>query len=205
MKYRPLAAGLSAILLATLWAGGAAAATITMSPDPVVLDGVWGSFTLELGTSDDSDNVLNFAIASTSTPAAGIAAILFDGVTVLDAFETSDPDGLVSGIVIASAGAVAGLLLDFGAPSMASFAVQTSSTPTSATLYTIGAWSLPSADEAGRWTGDYLRSLKLDEQRVQFTVDTAGVIPEPDARLSYAAGLALAAGCVAWRKGLLAG
>jgi hypothetical protein len=178
---------LAVFAVAASLASAAQAAPITMSPDPVTLQGVRGHFTLSLQGGDTSDNRLVFGLRGSnpagSLPAYGVAAIVFNGVSVVSAGELTDPDSLISGMSIGSS-AVGGLLVDFGDPSTASFFVRLSGAPTSAYIYSVSGTSALSLSSSTSRQGCY-----LDKKVVRF--DAA--IPEPGAGLCFAAGLALVA------------
>jgi len=134
---RPLTAACAMVLL-----GAAAhAAPITMSPDPVTFNGVRGTFTLDLTSGDSSTNVLTFKVTGSNPagplPAAGVATLIFSGTNILSESEISDPDSMLSGLTLPHSGEMVGVLIDFGAPSTATFKLKLSSTPTTATLTSI--------------------------------------------------------------------
>lgn len=174
---RPLTAALATSLLL---AAASQAAPITMSPDPVTVPGVRGTFTLSLESGDTSDNTLVFGITGSNPsgplPAAGVATLIFSGTSILSATELSDPDGMVSGLALPGSGTLVGLLIDFGAPSEATIRVRLSSTPTTATVTMV-------------------QSL-FRVSKTTLTFSSAGggggaAIPEPSAALCFAAGLLL--------------
>jgi hypothetical protein len=177
---RPLTA---AIATALLYTAAAQAAPITMSPDPVTLPGLRGTFTLSLTSGDTSNNTLVFGITGSNPsgplPAAGIATLIFSGANIVSATELSDPDGMVSGIGLPGSGTLVGLLIDFGVPSQAAIRVRLSSTPTTATVTMVQS------------------TFGLKKTTLTFTAHNppssggGAAIPEPSAALCFAAGLAL--------------
>ncbi len=178
---------LAVFAIAALFAGAAQAAPITMSPDPVTLPGMRGHFTLSLVNGDTSNNRLVFGLLGSdppgSLPAFGMAALVFNGVSVVSAGEISDPHNLIRGISIPGTGTVAGVLLDYGSPSTASFYVRLSGTPASATIYSLGGTSSLSLSRHSSMHWISKREVRFD----------AAAIPEPAAALCFAAGLTLVA------------
>lgn len=187
------ATGASFALL--LCAAAAKAAPIAMSPDPVTLDGINGTFTLSLASGETSTNTLVFDLLGSGQsgffPAAGVAAIVFDGTAILTANELSDPDNLITGLTIGS-GTVAGVLIDFGSPSEATFRVVLGSAPTTATIYSLNLTSASSVFSSTSW-----QRFAIERQQVSFgspgTVRDALPVPEPGAALCFGSGLALVA------------
>jgi hypothetical protein len=199
---------------AMLIASAMQAAPITMDANPVTINGLRGTFTISLTSGSTTNNQLNFSVTGSDPsgflPAAGIAAIVFDGVSVVSAGELSDPHGLITGLSIPGTGTLAGVLLDFGAPSTATFFVRLSGTPTTASIY-----SLASATDMAKLspTNTYNTSYSCKTDRrghsydckppklpykqkigVRFSSDREEVpIPEPTAALCFAAGLTLVA------------
>jgi hypothetical protein len=178
---------LAVFAIAVSFAGAVEAAPISMSPGPVTLQGVRGEFTLSLESGDTSTNRLEFSVLGSNPPGAlpavGVAALVFHGVSVVSADEISDPHNLITGISIPGTGTVTGLLIDYNAPSTASFFVRLSGTPASATIYSLTPTMATSLSRVGthRW---------ISTQDVRF--DSAA-IPEPGAALCFTAGLALVA------------
>ena len=186
------------------------AAPITMNPSPVTINGLNGTFTISLTSGDTATNRLNFSVTGSDPsgflPAAGIAAIVFDGVSVVSAGEISDPNGLITGLALPGTGMLTGILLDFGAPSTASFFVRLSGTPTSANIYSLttanNMTSLLSSNTTSCTSsyshyGSHHCTTKLPYKQkigVRFHSDREEVpIPEPSAALCFAAGLTLVA------------
>jgi hypothetical protein len=179
--------------LASLFIAGAAAAVpISMDPGAVMVSTVFGfgnDFTLVLDSGDTADNRLQFSIAGgggwgdmDDMPSVGLAAMIFDDLSVLSAGEISDPDDVIRGITLPEMGGVAALLIDRSSPSSASFFVETSVTPTTATIYSL---SLAGTDGV-RCAGDIVDHI-VDSERVRF--DSPGSpIPEPTAALVFAVG-----------------
>jgi hypothetical protein len=184
-------AAIAALVAAMGVAASASAAPISMvSADgdgSVKLDGVVGSFDLTLASGDTATNSLVFQIVG-NPPAMGVGAIVFDGATILSASELSDPDHLLTGLVVPNTGTVAGVLIDFGSPSQASFRVVLGSTPTTATVF-----SLNLTGTSALFTSTSWQTFALDRERVRFTSGQGTPVPEPGAALCFAAGLALVA------------
>jgi hypothetical protein len=178
---------LAVFVIAASLASAAQAAPITMSPGPVTFQGIRGDFTLSLQGGDTSDNRLVFGLLGSnppgSLPAVGVAALVFHGVSVVSAGEISDPHSLITGISIPGTGTVTGLLVDYNAPSTASFFVRLSGTPASATIYSLTPTLSMSLSR-------YSTHSWISKTEVRF--DSAA-IPEPGAALCFAAGLALVA------------
>lgn len=190
-----LLSGFAAFAAVLFLSGVGRAATITMNPDPVVIDGINGTFTLDLTSGDTTTNNLVFGITGSNPPgplpAVGLAAIIFNGTSVTSAGVLSDPDNLITGIALTQLGGVAGLLVDYGAPSSATFYTQLGSTPTTATILSLSTPNLAGvAVDTMSW-----QRIKIDQQVVTF--DVGGVreaaVPEPSAALCFAAGLGLVA------------
>jgi hypothetical protein len=184
-------AAIAALVAAIGIAGSASAAPISMvSADGdglVKLDGVVGSFDLTLASGDTATNSLVFQLVG-HPPAMGVGAIVFDGATILSASELSDPDHLLTGLVVPNTGTVAGVLIDFGSPSQASFRVVLGSTPTTATVF-----SLNLTGTSPLYTSTSWQTFALDREHVRFTSGQGTPVPEPAAALCFAAGLALVA------------
>jgi len=163
-----------------------------MDPGEVEISTVLGlgnDFTLALDSGDTSDNRLEFSIAGGGgwstlgvAPSIGLAALVFDGVSVLSAGEIGDPSNLLNGISIPDLGAVAALLIDVFSPSSASFFVETGATPTTATIY-----SLSLADVAEITSlGDIFDNI-VDFETVSFS-SPGPHAPEPTAALVFGLG-----------------
>jgi hypothetical protein len=186
---RATTAGFALLLLAA----AAKAAPITMSPDPVTLDGINGTFTLSLASGDTSDNSLVFDLLGSDQtgffPTSGLAALVFDGTSVVSASEISDPDNLIWGLSVPGTGVVAGVLVDFGTASEATFQVLLSSAPTTATIYSLNLTSTSSLYDSTSW-----QRLAIEKTQVSFSPGGASApVPEPAAALCFASGLALVA------------
>jgi hypothetical protein len=183
-----------ACLALLLFAASAKAAPIAMSPDPVTLDGINGTFTLSLASGDTSTNSLEFDLLGSDQtgffPTTGLAAIVFDGTSVVSATELSDPDNLIYGLSIPGTGVVAGVLVDFGTASEATFQVVLGSTPTTATIYSLNLKSTSTLYDSTSW-----QRLAIEKVQVSFSsADGASApVPEPAAALCFASGLALVA------------
>jgi hypothetical protein len=207
-SHRAVAAAFFATAL--LIASAVQAAPITMNPSPVTINGLNGTFTISLTSGDTATNRLNFSVVGSNPPgmlpAAGAAAIVFDGVSVIGAGEISDPHGLITGLAFPGSGTVAGILVDFGAPSTASFFVRLNGAPTTATIYslttmstntsTLSSWSNGNCSDAGHG-GRYHKCTcsKLPYKQkttVRFHSEETP-IPEPSAALCFAAGMLLVA------------
>lgn len=193
MKLQNLLRPLTAVFAtALLYAAAAQAAPITMSPDPVTLPGLRGTFTLSLTSGDTSNNTLVFGIEGSNPsgplPAAGVATLIFSGTSIISATELSDPDGMVSGIALPGSNKLVGLLIDFGAPSQAAIRVRLSSLPTTATV-TMVQNTFKVAKTTLTFTPHYPPTPPVH------TPPTHGgggaAIPEPSAALCFGAGLAL--------------
>ena len=192
MKLQNVIRATSACFALLLCAASANAAPITMSPDPVTLDGINGTFTLSLASGDSSTNSLVFDLLGSDPPgllpATGLAAIVFDGTSIVSANELSDPDNLIWGLSLPGTGMVAGVLIDFGAASEATFQVVLSSTPTTATIYSLNLTSTSTLYSSTSW-----QTLAIEKERVSFASGGAVPVPEPGAALCFASGLALVA------------
>jgi hypothetical protein len=177
---------IAVVVTVASFAGVAQGSSITMSPGPVTMQGLRGDFTISLQSGDSTTNDLVFSVLgsnpSGSLPAAGIAAIVFDDVSVLTAGEIADADNLITGISISGTGTVAGVLIDFGAPSTASFFVRLSGLPTTATIYSLG------SVESGTLSRSSLSTRWISKTEVSFQ-GSAAPIPEPSAAICFAAGL----------------
>jgi hypothetical protein len=185
-----------AALAALLYTAAAQAAPIEMITEDgtgnVTLSGVMGSFELSLLSDQSSGNTLAFQIQG-NPPAFGVAAIVFDGTTILSASELSDPDRLITGLVVPKTGMVAGVLVDFTKEGKeASFQVMLSSFPATATIYSLNLTSVSPLFASQNW-----QRLAIDQQGVGFydgfSDGDAVPLPEPGAALCFAAGLALVA------------
>jgi hypothetical protein len=194
MKLQNVSRTAVAALVAALGlAGSASAAPISMvSADGdglVHLDAVVGSFDLTLTSGDTATNSLVFNIVG-QPPAFGVGAIVFDGTTILSASELADPDHLLTGLVLPNSNTVAGILIDFGAPSQASFRVVLGSTPTSATVFSLNLTGTSPLFGSTSW-----QTFALDQEHVRFVSGqgTGTPVPEPAAALCFATGLALVA------------
>ena len=196
---------------ALLIASAMQAAPITMDANPVTINGLRGTFTISLTSGDTTNNRLNFSVTGSDPsgflPASGIAAIVFDGVSVVQAGEISDPNGLITGLSLPGSGTLAGVLLDFGAPSTASFFVRLSGTPTTASIYSLTTASsmntlaTTSSNCSSYSHHSYHNDCKPPKtlpykQKIGVRFHTEGgevPIPEPTAALCFAAGLTLVA------------
>lgn len=165
-------------------AAAAQAAPITMQTSgggsTAVLDGVIGSFDLSLDYGDTSTNTLVFKIEG-NPPAMGVAAIVFDGATILSASELSDPDHLLTGLAIPSTGVVAGVLVDFTGKDPATFQLALSSTPTTATVYSLNLTGTSTLYRSDSW-----HRFAIEKEGLRFA---SAAIPEPGAALCFASGL----------------
>lgn len=188
------------ILLAGLGLAGSASATpISMTPNPARVDAFIGKdFTLRLDAGNSMTRTLDFTVSGSggcgfACPSTAVAMIVFDGATVLSAHDT-DSGWLSSGNVVrgfvTSRGAVAGLLIDVGAPSAESFRLTLSSVPTTATLYALNPSSLRSFD-ANR----IVRSSVLSSTKLTFSLagGNSPAVPEPTAAFVFGSGLLVAA------------
>jgi len=185
-------AAIAALVAAAGLAGSASAAPISMvSADGdglVQLDAVVGSFDLTLTSGDTATDSLVFQLVG-HPPALGVGAIVFDGTSILSASELSDPDHLLTGLVLPNGRTVAGVLIDFGAPSQASFQVVLGSAPTTATVYSLNLTNTsPLFSTSASW-----QTFALDKEQVRFASGDGAPVPEPGAALCFAAGLALVA------------
>lgn len=176
-------------------AGAASAAPIQMSPNPATVNAVLGyDFSLSLDSGDSDTNVLHFTAAGAggcgmACPSTAIAALVFDGVSVLDAGDANSglfsAGNVVRGLVTPG-GAVAGLLIDFGAPNSEAFWLALDATPTTATLYAL---NLDRLDQI-RSKSDILANIK-DSTQLSFSTGSGpgAAVPEPSAALVFAVGL----------------
>jgi hypothetical protein len=192
MKLQKLCGTAIVALAVSVLSGVAAqAAPITMTTSgggsTAVLDGVIGSFDLTLHSGETTTNTLVFQIEG-NPPAMGVAAIVFDGATILSASEIagSDPHNLLTGFAAPSTGMAAGVLIDMGAPSSARFQIVLSTTPTTARLYSLNLTNISSLYRSTTWN-----QLAIDKTDVRFS--TAAAIPEPGAALCFGAGMAFVA------------
>jgi len=183
-------------------AGSASAASITMTPNPATVNAFIGrDFSLSLDSGDSTSRTLDFTVSGSGgcgflCPSTAVAMIVFDGATVLSAHDTDS--GLFSGgnVVrgfVTTRGAVAGLLIDVGAPSAESFRLTLSSVPTTATLYSLNLSSLTSFNLTRA-----LRSNVIDSTQLTFSVagGASHAVPEPSAALAFGSGLVVAAWAV---------
>lgn len=188
----------ASVLLALTMATAAAATPIQMSPNPATIDAVLGNdFSLRLDSGDSATNVLQFTVTGGGgcglfCSSTAVAAIVFDGATVLSATDADSslfsPGNVVRGLVTPG-GAVAGLLIDAGTPSAESFTLRLSSTPTTATLYSLNLDSLSRIRSTSDITASFVQATKL-------TFGVRGVsgaaVPEPSAAIVYGLGLLVA-------------
>ncbi len=193
-----LATTIMTLLVGMALAGAANSATITMSPNPATVDAVLGrDFSLRLDSGNSLTGTLNFTVTGAGgcgfgCPSTAVAMIVFDGTTVLSASDTDS--GLFSSAnvvrgFVTSNGAVAGLLIDTGAPSSESFSLTLSSIPTTATLYALNRTSLTSIDMRRA-----IPSQIIESTRLTFTVvGGSTAVPEPSAALVFGSGLVVAA------------
>lgn len=189
---------LAAPLLALVLAGTASAASISMSPNPATIDAVLGNdFSLRLDSGDSETNILNFTVTGGGgcgllCPSTAVAAIVFDGATVLSANDSVSglfsAGNVVRGLITPD-GAVAGLLIDVSAPSSESFWLALSSTPTTATLYSLSLTSLDAVKSANDIVANVVQSTQLT-----FSVRgiSASAVPEPTAAVVFGMGLLVA-------------
>ena len=196
---RPIAVSLLASLTGIAMATAASAAPISMTPTTASINSLIGNdFTLRLDSGDSSTNVLDFTViggggCGTLCGSTAVAALIFDGTTVLSATDTVggffDSSNVVRGL-LTPGGAVAGLLIDTGSPSAESFSLTLASTPTTATLYSLNLSSLTQI----RSTSDILANV-TDSVRLRFDVKGGGVssvVPEPTAAVVFGVGLLVA-------------
>jgi len=149
-------------------AGSAAAVPISMDPGAVTVSGLGKDFTLTFDSGDTSDNRLNFSIAG----------------------EISDLDHVINGIAIPEMGTVTALLIDRFSPSSGSFFVETSATPTIATIYGLSVGDIGEV----ACIGDVLGNI-VDSKTLRFSAPGTPV-PEPTAALVFAVGfLVVQASC----------
>ncbi|MBK7949237.1 MAG: hypothetical protein IPK00_10975 [Deltaproteobacteria bacterium] len=186
------------ILLALALAGAASAASIQMSPNPATIDAFLGNdFSLRLDSGDSTTNILNFTVTGGGgcgllCPSTAVAAIVFDGATVLSANDTNSnifsAGNVVRGLITPD-GAVAGLLIDLSAPSSEAFSLKLSSTPTTATLFSL---NLDSLDRI-RTASDIVANV-VDSTQLTFSVRgvSGSAVPEPSAALVFGMGLLVA-------------
>ena len=155
-----------------------------------------------IGVAVRQHDAIRFDIVRGESPrtlfaSAETITALFDGATVLTARDTDggffSAGNVVRGLVTPN-GAVAGLLVDLGAPSAESFRLRLSAVPTTATLYALNLGSLASFDAARA-----LRSNVIESTRLTFStgaVPPSHAVPEPTAALAFGAGRLVAAGAV---------
>jgi hypothetical protein len=178
-------------------AGSAGAVPISMDPGATTVSGVGNDFTITLDSGDTSDNRLTFSIAGGGgwgfldySRSEVLAVVVFHDVSVLIAGEIGDPHNVINGISFPDTGAVGALLIDRFSPSSASFFVQTSATPTIATIYGLRVGDF--GEVAG--IGDVFGNI-VDSKTVRFSTPGSQV-PEPTAALVFAVGfLVVQAGC----------
>lgn len=188
----------AAPLLALVLVGSASAASISMSPNPATIDAILGNdFTLRLDSGDSETNLLNFTVTGGGSscllcPSTAVAAIVFDGSTVLSAGDSDSGLFSASNVVrglITPDGAVAGLLIDVSTPSSEAFWLKLSSTPTTATLYSLSLTSLDAVKSANDIVANVVQSTQL-------TFSVRGVsgaaVPEPTAAVVFGMGLLVA-------------
>lgn len=178
-----------ALAVSVLFGVAAQAAPITMitsgGSSTAVLDGVVGSFDLTLQSGETTTNTLVFRIEG-NPPAMGVAALVFDGATILSASELSDPDNLLTGFAAPNTGFAAGVLVDFTGKDPATFELKLSQMPTTATIYSLGLTSMSTLYRSDSW-----RTFAIDTTNVRFA--TAAAVPEPSAALCFATGMAFVA------------
>jgi hypothetical protein len=166
----------------------AQAAPITMQTSgggsTAVLDAVVGSFSVSLGSGDTATNELAFVIDG-NTPAVGVAAMVFDGATILDS-DLFDPDHMITGFVLPNSGAVAGVLIDFTGKDAATLTLKLSSTPTTATIYSLNLLGTSTLYRSDNW-----RRFAIEKDILTFSSNGGAPIPEPGAALCFGAGLIL--------------
>jgi hypothetical protein len=179
-------------------AGSAAAVPISMDPGAVTISGVGNDFTLALDSGDTSDNRLEFSVAGgggwgflDSMPSEVLAVVVFHDVSVLSAGELGSPyNNIIDGISIPDMDTVAAILIDRFSPSTASFFVETSATPTIATIYGLNVGDFGDVTCVGDVFGNIVGSTT-----VRFGTPGSQV-PEPTAALVFAVGfLVVQAGC----------
>jgi len=189
--------------LALLLAAAASAVPISMTPGSVGIDTLLGqgnAFTLTYDGGDTSDNILDFTMHGGggtgflgAMPSAALAAIVFDGTSIIDAGDsiggTLNPDNVVRGLALPGSGIAAALLVDVLSASSESFFLQLASTPTTATIYSLDLASIDLQNVHG--IGDILKSA-VDKQSVRFVA----AVPEPGAALVFAVGLLLTRGAI---------
>ena len=211
MKLSRRAVAAAFVATAVLIAGAVQASPITMGPNPITINGLNGTFTISLQSGDTATNRLNFGVLGSNppgmAPAFGIAAVVFHGASVVQAGEISDPHNLITGISLPGSGTVAGVLVDFGAPSSASFFVRLNGTPTSADWYSLASPTTSFASvtnypncSSQSYSFSHYSSCKKSPYKQKITTvfhaDRPGnenPIPEPSATLCFAAGLTLVA------------
>ncbi|MFO0690907.1 MAG: hypothetical protein U0900_19580 [Myxococcota bacterium] len=196
----------TSLLLALVLPIAATATPIQMTPNPAVIDAAVGNdFSLRLDAGDSATNVLQFTVTGGGgcglfCSSTAVAAIVFDGATVLSATDADSSlfsaGNVVRGLVTPD-GAVAGLLIDAGSPSSESFALRLSSTPTTATLYSLSLDSLNRLRRLSDVTSSFVESTKLT-----FSVRGAAgaVVPEPSAAIVYGLGLLVAGAALRSRR-----
>ncbi|MGH0033064.1 MAG: hypothetical protein ACQGVC_25010 [Myxococcota bacterium] len=186
-------------LLALGFAGAAGAAPIGMNPGSVTLSTVLGQgndFTLAFDGGDTSDNILDFTVHGGggtgfmgAMPSAAIAAIVFDGTSIIDSGDTVggllNPSNVVRGLAIPGTGTAAALFVDNFGPSSESFFLQLSSVPTTATIYSLNVGNVDVGDIKGL---DDILNNAIDKVGVRFDSAVAA-IPEPSAALVFGIGL----------------
>ena len=204
-------------LLALSLAGTAHAAAISMDPGSLTIEsifGVGGDFTITFDHGDTADNALFFTasgsggIGGGADPSAGLAALVFDSTTIINAGDAIanpfDPDNVVNGLVIPGTGIAAALLLDPFAPSSEEFFLQLHATAdffsgVSATLYSLNIEGIKTLDDLHQI--DDIVGLLVDSitsQPVRFSTDQP--IPEPTAALVFGVGLLITGGAIRRRR-----
>ena len=191
MKLQNVFRAAIAMLAVSLLGVVAQAAPITMvtggGGSTATLDGVIGSFDLSLQSGETSTNTLVFKIEG-NPPAMGVAAIVFDGATILSASELSDPDHLLTGLAIPQTGVVAGVLIDFTGKDPATFQLALSSTPTTATVYSLNLTGTSTLYRSDSW-----KTFAIETTALRFSSASTAAVPEPGAALCFATGLAFVA------------
>lgn len=189
---------MAAPLLLLVLTGAAHAASIEMTPNPATIDAFVGfDFSLRLDSGDSETNVLDFTVSGAGgcgflCPSTAVAAIVFDGTTVLSANDSDSglfsAGNVVRGLITPD-GAVAGLLIDLSAPSSESFSLKLASTPTTATLYSLSLNSLDGIKSSSDILTSVSQSTKLSF-RIRGGPGLA--VPEPSAAVVFGMGLLVA-------------
>lgn len=181
-------------LLALGFAPAAGAAPISMDPGSVQVSTTGNPFTLIFDGGDTSDNILNFTAQGGGgdgfLPSTALVAIVFDGTDIIDAGDQYsglfDPNNVVRGVAFDGTGVAAALLLDSSAPSAESFFLQLSSTPTTATLYSLDSISFSDITSLQDVLSNYVTAQDL---RFSTAFTSAVPVPEPTSALVFAVGL----------------